>query len=175
MADNEVVRMEGVDELEKRLSSGVPTNALAFSRIPFSEAYLKEMMNGLHQYLPRQAVRPGDTWPFQMDMAMSPLGTVTTDYTVTFQSWEQHWKRNCARLEIRSTVKPKPIESQMRGISVSSFEGTGSGCGLVRPGTGMIIETTGNNDMKMVINNLRIIRRKRGRRRTDARHGYQLA
>jgi tRNA A-37 threonylcarbamoyl transferase component Bud32/uncharacterized PurR-regulated membrane protein YhhQ (DUF165 family) len=156
-ADNEVVRMEGVDELEKRLSSGVPTNALAFSRIPFSEAYLKEMMNGLHQYLPRQAVRPGDTWPFQMDMAMSPLGTVTTDYTVTFQSWEQHWKRNCARLEIRSTVKTKTNrESDAAGISVSSFEGTGSGVAWFDPELGMIIETTGNNDMKMVINNLRI-------------------
>src|ERR1035438_4487221 len=99
--------MEGVYELEKRLSSGVPTNALAFSRIPFSEGYLKEMMNGLHLFLPSKAVQPGDTWPIQMEMAMSPLGTVTMDYTVTFQSWEQHWKRNCARLEFRSTLKTR--------------------------------------------------------------------
>ena len=152
-ADNEVERMEGVDELEKRLSSGVPTNALAFSRIPFSEAYLKEMMNGLHQCLPRQAVRPGDTWPFRMDMAMSPLGTVTTDYTVTFQSWEQHWKRNCARLEIRSTIKTKSNrESNAAGVSVSSCEGTGSRVAWFDPELGMIIETTGNYDMKMVFN-----------------------
>ena len=150
---NEVERMEGVDELEKRLSSGVSADAFAFSRIQFSEGYLKQMMSGLHCYLPPKAVQPGDTWPFQMEIAMSPLGTVSMDYTVTFQNWEQHWKRNCARLEFQSTVKTKPDpNSNPVGTSVSSFEGTSSGVSWFDPELGMVIETAANNDMKMVIN-----------------------
>jgi serine/threonine protein kinase len=152
-ARDEVERMEGVDELQKRLSSGASAEASALSRIPFSESNLKEMMNGLHFFLPSRAVQPGDTWPFQMEMAMSPFGTVSRDYTVTFQNWEPHWNRNCARLEIRSTVKTKPDpNSNPTGTSVSSFEGTSSGVSWFDPELGMIIETVGNDDMKMVIN-----------------------
>jgi serine/threonine protein kinase len=154
-ASNEVERMEGVDELKQRLSSGASTNASAFSRIPYGEVYLKQMMNGLHLYLPPKAVQPGDTWPFQMEIAMSPLGTVSLDYTVTFQNWEQHWKRNCARLEFQSTLKTKPDpNSNPAGTSVSSFEGTISGVAWFDPELGMIIETAANSDMKMVINNM---------------------
>jgi len=152
-ASNEVERMEGVDELEKRLSSGASADASEFSRIQFGEDYLKQMMNGLHRCLPPKAVQPGDTWPFQMEVAMSPLGTVSMDYTVTFQSWEQHWNRNCARLEFQSAVKTKPDpNSNQAGTSVSSFEGTISGVAWFDPELGMIIETAANNDMKMVIN-----------------------
>jgi serine/threonine protein kinase len=156
-ASNEVERMEGVDELEKRLSSGTSTNASALSRIQFSEGYLKQMMSGLRLYLPPKAVQPGDTWPFQMEIAMGPLGTVSLDYTVTFQNWEQHWKRNCARLEFQSTVKTKPDpNSNPAGMSVSSFEGTSSGVAWFDPELGMVIETAANKDMKMVINNMPI-------------------
>jgi serine/threonine protein kinase len=155
-ASNEVERMEGVDELEKRLSSGASADA-AFSKAQFSEGNLKQMMSGLHCYLPPKAVQPGDTWPFQTEIAMSPLGTVSMDCKVTFQSWEQHWNRNCARLEFQSTVKTKPDpNSNPAGTSVSSFEGTSSGVSWFDPELGMIIETAANNDMKMVINNIPI-------------------
>jgi tRNA A-37 threonylcarbamoyl transferase component Bud32 len=151
-ASNEVERMEGVDELEKRLSSGASADA-AFSKIQFSEGNLKQMMSGLYRDLPSKAVQPGDTWSYQMGMAMNPIGTVNMNYTVTFQNWEQHWKRNCARLEIQSTVKTKPdTNSNPAGTSVSSFEGTISGVAWFDPELGMIIETAGNTDMKMVIN-----------------------
>jgi serine/threonine protein kinase len=156
-ASNEVERMEGVDELEKRLSSGASADASALSRIPFGEGYLKQMMSGLNGYLPPKPVQPGDTWPIQMEIAMRPLGTVSMDYTVAFRNWEQHWKRNCARLEFQSSVRTKPDpNSNPAGTSVSSFEGTISGVAWFDPELGMIIETTANSDMKMVINNIPI-------------------
>ena len=149
---NEVERMEGVDELEKRLSSGASADA-AFSKAQFSEGNLKQMMTGLYRILPTKAVQPGDTWSHQMGIAMNPIGTVNMDYTVTFQNWEQHWKRNCARLDFQSTVKTKPDpNSNPAGTSVSSFEGTISGVAWFDPELGMVIETAANSDMKMVIN-----------------------
>jgi serine/threonine protein kinase len=151
-ASNEVERMEGVDELEKRLSSGALADA-AFSKAQFSEGNLKQMMTGLYRILPTKAVQRGDTWSHQMGIAMNPIGTVNMDYTVTFQNWEQHWKRNCARLEFQSTVKTKPDpNSNPAGTSVSSLEGTISGVAWFDPELGMIIEIAGNTDMKMVIN-----------------------
>jgi len=152
-AGNEVERVEGIDELEQRLASGTATNTSAFSRIPYSKDYLKEMMSGLHEFLPPKPVQPGDTWPVQKELAMSPLGTVNMDYTVTFKNWEQHWNRNCARLGFQSTVKTKPDpNSNPAGTSASSLEGTISGVAWFDPAQGIIIETAVNNDLKMVIN-----------------------
>ena len=151
-ASNEVERMEGVDELEKRLSAGASADA-AFSTAQFSEGNLKQMVTGLYRVLPTKAVQPGDTWSHPMEIAMNPIGTVSMDYTITFQDWEPHWKRNCARLEIQSTVKTKPDpNSNSTGTSVSSLEGAISGVAWFDPELGMIIETAGNTDMKMVIN-----------------------
>ncbi len=156
-ASNKVERVDGVKELEQRLSSGVSANTSALSRIQYGEGYLRQMMNGVNLFLPAKPVQPGDTWPTQMEVAMSPLGKVSFDYTVTFQSWEQHWKRNCARLEFQSTVKTKTEpNSNPAGIFVSSFEGTSSGVAWFDPELGMIIESAANDDMKMVINNLPI-------------------
>ena len=154
-ASNGVERVEGVDELEQRLSSGASGNASAFSKIQFSEGNLKQLMSGLHLYLPPKEVQPGDTWPVQTEMAMGPLGTASIDHTVTFRNWEQHWKRNCARLEFQSTMKTKPgPNSNPAGTSDSSLEGTGSGVAWFDPELGMVIETAANTDMKMVINNM---------------------
>ncbi len=154
-ASNEVERMEGVDELEQRLSSGLSAKASAFSRIQFNEGNLKQLMSGLHLYLPSKAVQPGDTWPVQTEMAMGPLGTASIDHTVTFRNWEQHWKRNCARLEFQGTMKTKPgPNSNPAGTSASTLEGTGSGVAWFDPELGMVIETAANTDMKMVINNM---------------------
>ncbi|MFZ0826585.1 MAG: DUF6263 family protein [Verrucomicrobiia bacterium] len=152
-ASNGVERMEGVDELEQRLSSGASAEASALTKLQFGEDYFKQIISGLDRCLPPRAVQPGDTWPFQMEMAMSPFGTVSRNYTVTFQNWEPHWNRNCARLEVQSTVKSKPDpNSNPAGTPASSFEGTSSGVSWFDPELGMIIETTANDDMKMVIN-----------------------
>ena len=153
-ASNDIERMEGVDELQKKLS-GAPVDA--FSKIQFSQDYLKEMMTSLYRGLPSQAVQPGDTWPFQAEMAMSPVGTANLNCSVIFQRWEQHWNRNCARLEFQTSVKTKTgPNSNPTGTSVSSFEGTISGVTWFDPKQGMAIESTANNDMKMVLNNLPI-------------------
>jgi len=150
-ARNEVERMEGMDELKQRLADAPAT---AFSKLQFGEDNLKQMMNGLHDYLPIKPVQPGDTWPFQKAISLNPLGTVNLDFTVTFRNWEQHGKRNCARLEFQSTVTTQPYaNSDPAGISVSSFVGTISGVAWFDPERGMIIEASGNNDLTMVINN----------------------
>ncbi|MDB6016220.1 MAG: hypothetical protein JWR19_709 [Pedosphaera sp.] len=153
-ASNEVERMEGIDELEMRLSSGASAETSAFSRIAFSEGYLKQMINGLHRCLPAKAVQPGDAWAVHEELPIGPMSAVAAaESTCTFHGWEMHQNRNCARLEFQSTVKTKPDPNlNPAGTSVSSLEGTISGVSWFDPEMGMIIDTAGNNDMKMVIN-----------------------
>ena len=77
----------------------------------------------------------------------------TTIRRLTFQSWERHRKRNCARLEFLATIKAKPDpNSNPAGTSVSSVEGTASGVAWFDPELGTTIETTrqGRRDLALL-------------------------
>jgi hypothetical protein len=85
-----------------------------------------------------------------MEIAMGPLGTMEMNYTVTFQSWEQHGKRTCARLEFQGTLKSKPDpNAKPAGMTMTISDGNTSGVSWFDPELGMVIDTTANQDMKM--------------------------
>jgi Family of unknown function (DUF6263) len=150
-ASNDVERTEGIDDLEKHLSSGVSANTSPLSRVPFSEEYLEEMMNGLHSWMPSRAVQPGDSWSVQRAMVMGPYGTVNADYTVSFRGWEEHEKHNCARLEVQCVVSDRPPISTPAG-GVASFEGNVSAVSWFDPQLGLGIETVERSYMKLSLN-----------------------
>jgi hypothetical protein len=148
-ASNQVERIEGVDALVGRLESSGPANMANSLKSMFNEGYFKQIMDS-SRLLPSKPVQPGDTWPIQMEIPMGPLGIMEMDYMVTFQSWEQHGKRTCARLEIQGTVKSKPDpNSKPAGMSMTILDGNVSGVSWFDPELGMVIDTTANQDMKM--------------------------
>jgi hypothetical protein len=150
-ASNEVARIEGVEDMMNRLSAGVPAAALAPLKSMFSEGYFKQMMSA-NRFMPPKAVQPGDTWPVQVEFPMAALGIMVMDYTFTFQSWEMHGKRNCARLEFQGTITTKPDpNSKSTAMSISIQDGNSSGISWFDPELGKIIDTTMNQDMTMVI------------------------
>ncbi len=150
-ASNEVERMAGVDELVNRLSSGAQAQMLGMLKSMFSESSLKQMMND-YRSLPGKAVQPGDTWPVQFDFPMERMGIMVVDFNVTFQSWEMHGKRNCARLEFQGTIKTKPDpSSNPTGMSISSLDGTSSGVSWFDPELGIFIDASRNQDINMVM------------------------
>ena len=151
-ASNDVEQIEGVDELTKRLASGGQADPLAPLKSMYGEGYIKQMMSA-NRFLPPKAVQPGDTWPVQFEFPMGTMGTLVVDYNFTFQSWEMRGKRNCARLEFQGTLKTKPDQnSNPAGMSISIPDGNSSGASWFDPELGIIIETTMNQDMNMVIN-----------------------
>jgi len=151
-ADNQVERLEGIDELLNRLTSGTGGNAMAPFKSMFNDDYFKKMMSQ-NLFLPAKAVQPGDTWPVKIDFSMGNMGTMVTDYTFTFQKWEMHGKRNCARLDFQGTVKTKSNSNPTpTGMSISDIDGTTSGVSWFDPELGIIIDTTMNQDMSMVMN-----------------------
>jgi hypothetical protein len=152
-ASNEVERIEGVDELVNRLSSGGQADGLApFRESMFSKDRFKQIMSA-NRYMPPKPVQPGDTWPNKQSFEMGPLGTMTMDFNGTFQRWEMHGKRNCARLEFQGTIKSTPgTDANPAGLSMTITDGDFTGVSWFDPELGITIDTTLNENMNMVMN-----------------------
>jgi hypothetical protein len=148
-ASNNVDRIEGVDEMMNRLSAGGANAALAPLKSMFSEGYFKQMMSS-SRFMPPNAVVPGDTWPVQLEFPMASFGTLVLDYTFTFQGWETHGVRNCARLEFQGDIKTKPGSTpSSTEMTVEIQDGTTSGVSWFDPELGITIDTVMNQDMTM--------------------------
>jgi len=148
-ASNQVERVEGMDALVAKLESGGRPDMTTGLKTMFNEGYFKQLLES-SRYLPSKPVQPGDTWPIQMQIPMGPLGIMGIDYTVTFQSWEQHGKRTCARLEVQGTIKSNPDPNAApNGMKMTISEGNVTGVSWFDPELGMVIDTTANQDMKM--------------------------
>ncbi|MGD1083433.1 MAG: DUF6263 family protein [Verrucomicrobiota bacterium] len=150
-ASSGVERMEGVEELVNRLSSGGPADQFATLKSMFSESYFKELMSH-YRILPPKPAQPGDTWPVQYEVPMANMGILVMNYNVTLKGWETHEQRNCARLEFQGTLKAKPDPAaKPADMSVSNLEGTTSGVSWFDPELGMTIGASMTQDMTMVM------------------------
>ena len=150
-ATNGVERIEGIDEMLNRLQAGATPAGLAPLKSMFNEGYFKQLMSA-NQYMPPKAVQPGDTWPVQIEFPMGMMGTLVMDYDFTFKSWELHGKRNCARLEFEGTIKSiRDTNASPTGMNITISDGDSSGVSWFDPELGIIIDTTMNQNMGMVI------------------------
>ena len=152
-ANSDVEGMQGVDELENRLSSGAQADWFApFRETMFSKDRFKQIMSA-NRFMPPKAVQPGDTWPVKQSFEMGPIGTMSMDFNCTFQSWELHGKRNCARFEFQGTMKSTPAaNAKPAGLSMTITDGDISGVSWFDPELGITIDTTINEDINMVMN-----------------------
>jgi hypothetical protein len=150
-ASNQVQRVEGLDELSNRLTTGGRGDASAMFKSMFNEGYFKQMMDH-SQNLPPKPVQPGDTWPVKREIMMGDLGAMVMAYDFTFQSWEQHGKRTCARLDFQGTVKSRPGQAPApNGMNINIQDGNTSGTSWFDPELGMFIDSTFNQDIKMTM------------------------
>jgi len=152
-ASNEVERIEGVDELMNRMSTGGKSNpgVEMFKSSMFSKDHFKQMM-AANRFMPPKPVQPGDTWPVKQNYDMGPLGTLVMDFDCTLQGWEMHGKRNCARIEFQGTAKSTPgTNANPTGMSMTILDGNFSGVSWFDPELGITIDMTMNQDMKMAM------------------------
>jgi len=153
-ADNELKRMEGVDELMARIKSGEQPKELADIRDMFDKAYFMNLATH-RSLLSGKAVRPGDTWPFQDERPIGTSYIVVSDFKVAFRNWERHGKRNCARLEHQGTLKRMPRPDAEPGATwprriMAETGNTSSGVSWFDPELGMTIETVTRNEITLV-------------------------
>ena len=145
---NHVERVEGFDTLMSKLAAGGQGDAAGSLKSLFNEETLKQMIGA--QHLPTKPVQPGDSWPVQTDLTMGGLGKVAMDVTTSFERWEMHGKRNCARLEFQGTMKGNfNPDSGTPGMTMSVQDGDVSGVAWFDPELGMVIDTMMNQNMNL--------------------------
>lgn len=151
-ASNQVDRVEGIEELQNRLFEGGGTGGIgALIKGIYNEGYFKQIMD-YNRFLPAAAVKPGDTWPVQYEVPLGPMGTLVMNLNITLQSWETHGKRECARLEYEGTLQTKQGSSMaVQGISMTLQDGNVTGISWFDPELGMVIDTSMNQDITMIM------------------------
>jgi len=176
-ASNKVERIEGIDGLVNRLSAGGQAAAAAPLKGMFNDGYFKQMMSS-SLFLPSRPVQPGDTWPVQLEFPLGDFGVMALDYAVAFQCWEMHGKRNCARLEFQGNIKSKPGQNPgQNGMAITIQDGKCAGVSWFDPELGIIVETTMNQDVTMIMSlpiNLRGSQGAAGRMQTITNQMSQL-
>jgi hypothetical protein len=150
-ASNDVERIEGADELAQKLESAGQGNHLEHFKNYYSEGFLRQMMIATRS-LPTKPVQPGDQWPVHVEFATRTGGTLCVDDNFTFQGWEKHAGRNCARLEFKGTISNKPEASAGSArMSVDIADGRSSGVSWFAPDLGLMIETALKHDLSLAI------------------------
>ncbi|HUC84692.1 MAG TPA: DUF6263 family protein [Candidatus Acidoferrales bacterium] len=150
-ATNGVDRIEGVDGLMTRLATGASPQDLAPLKSTFSEGFFKQLMSA-NLLLPQKPVEPGDTWSVRLEFPMAMMGTMVINQDFTFDQWEMHGKRSCARLSYQGTItskdNPAPVTGQM---SMAIHDGTTSGTSWFDPELGITIDTAAVQNFKMTM------------------------
>lgn len=150
-ASNSVVNVGGVDKLLKRLSLGTKADQLALMRAMFSEGYQQQMLSQ-YRFLPPQAVIPGDAWPIQMEFNLDKIGTLVVDFTFTVKCCETRQQRNCIRFDFEGTVDLKHgAPPNPSGMVVRIPKSSACGSCWFDPELGLMVETTINEDVNLVI------------------------
>ena len=144
-AAGKVEKMDGVDDLMKRIAAtGKPQQRAMFQQM-FSEDTLKRY-GSFSEALPNRSVNVGDSWSMKNDI-VSTIGTLTIDMKYTFQNWEQHGDRRCAHVEAAGDISSKSVSAATVGAAVEIEKGKVSGEMWFDPELGMIVDF--NSDQKM--------------------------
>jgi hypothetical protein len=146
-AVGKVEKMDGADDLMKRIAAtGKPQQRAMFQQM-FSEDTLKRY-GSFSDAMPNRSVNVGDSWSTKNDI-VSTIGTLTIDMKYTFKDWEQHGDRQCAHIEAAGDISSKSVSAANVGAAVEIEKGKVSGEMWFDPELGMIVDF--NSDQKMAL------------------------
>lgn len=103
--DGTVTKVDGVPQLMSKLNAGLSIQAQFMIRTLVSEDSIRGW-NALHQNLPTNAVKAGDTWESTRDIPFGVARFVMTS-TNTFKGWEQRNNKKVAKIETAGVITPK--------------------------------------------------------------------
>jgi hypothetical protein len=148
-AAGKVEKMDGLDELMKRISAVAKPQQVGMFQQMFSEDTLKRY-GSISESLPNRMVNVGESWTTQNDINSS-IGTLGMDMNYTFKDWEQHGDRRCAHVEETGKISTKTTSAATVGAVVNVESGKINGDYWFDPETGMIVDVHDNQDMTLKI------------------------
>lgn len=148
-AGNEVQRIEGMDDIQRRKSGAADPAGILKSL--FTEESFKQMMND-NRNLPDRPVRPGDSWPVRTEIVMGELGPVLLDYTYTLKSWEKRDQHRLARIQFTGTLATKAGKNlKIAGMDAALEGGKSAGETRFDLERGRFADMSATQDMKMYL------------------------
>ncbi|MBI5800490.1 MAG: hypothetical protein HZA92_07155 [Verrucomicrobia bacterium] len=104
-ANGDVTKVDGVPQLLSRVTTGLPPTSQLLFRALLTEDTIRGW-NVLHQNLPTNSVKAGETWETTREMPFGITKFVITT-TNTFKGWEQRNNRKVAKIELSGVLAPK--------------------------------------------------------------------
>jgi hypothetical protein len=147
-AGGKVTRVEGVDELMKRVAAtGKPEEKVLFRQL-FGEDTLRQYVS-LGEWLPNRVVNIGESWSVKKDLVL-PVGTLILNMNFTFKNWEQHVDHKCVHVEMTGNLSTKSV-STASGAAIQIEKGRVSGEFWFDPDLGMLVESDNDQDLTLKV------------------------
>ena len=138
-----ISKVDGLPQLLTRVTTGLQPMGQIYVRGLLTEDAIRGW-NTLHQGLPTNSVKAGDTWESTRDM---PFGVAkfAMNTTNTFKGWEQRNNKKVAKFESVGVIAPKGAATNPGPITIADGA-TISGSSWYDPAVGGIVEseTTAN-------------------------------
>lgn len=145
-AQGQMDKIEGVDAMLAKMTEDSPATAGMLKGM-FNEEQMKQMIQSVQ--LPSKPVKLGESWPAKMDIPMAGMGRMTLDSTMTFKQMEQRDGRACAVLQQKGTISSSGGGAVAGGPTIEMEKGDMEGTTWFDPAVGALIETKGQQKMKM--------------------------
>jgi hypothetical protein len=136
-ADGKITKVDGVPQLMSKMTTGLPIQSQFIVRSLVSEDAIKGW-NVLHQNLPTNAVKAGETWESTRDLPFGIAKFALTS-TNTFKGWEQRNNKKMAKIETAGIIGPK--EGAPAAAITISEGATVAGTSWYDPDLGVIAES----------------------------------
>lgn len=104
-ASGKITKVDGVPQLVSRIATGLPPQSQFFVRGMLNEDAIRGW-NVLHQNLPTNSVKVGDTWESSREVAYG-VAKFVANTTNTFAGWEQRNNKKVAKITTAGFMEPK--------------------------------------------------------------------
>jgi hypothetical protein len=95
-ANGKVEKALDLEDWYKSMGDDKTAQGKALLTQQFNEGFFRQMLDYAHIF-PDKPVRPGDSWPFQMEIPASG-GKIKVDAKISFTGWENRQDHRCVRL-----------------------------------------------------------------------------
>jgi len=146
--EGRVAKMEGVDELTRRIAAAAGPKEEAFFKQMFSQDTLRRYVS-FADAMPNQMVNIGDSWPLKEDLSSS-VGDMALNVKYTFKNWEPYGRRKCAHIVGQGHISSKST-STTSGATVEIENEDISSDFWFDPTLGMIVGVNDEQDMTMKV------------------------
>jgi hypothetical protein len=147
-ADGKVDKIVGLDEWIGKIAGGAPGPGRGMIAQQFNEGYFRQIVD-FGRGFPKKPVQEGETWPFQIDVPIGPMGKLSINAKVTFKGWEEHERHKTVLLASRGTLKGSPGQEAGPMGKMSIDDGTVTAKSWFDPELGALIDSAADQAMRL--------------------------